>query len=128
MLRQMLLPHQNAIWRHARRLFHRQAATSQDGAQIPYRGEDLVVPIRTLSIVGPLLVFNDFLVLAENVFGKPGHEGPYGVDNSRKTRLLHRQITVSAIATLLCIERRVAQPYIENRFVGLFDVPANPYP
>src|SRR5258707_13935879 len=115
------------MYRRARWLVHLHAAASQDGTQIPYRREDLVVPVRTLCVVGPLLVFNDFLVLTENVFGKPGHEGPYGVDNSGKTRLLHRQITVSAIATLLCIERRVAQPYIENRVVGLFDVPADPY-
>src|SRR5258708_33647957 len=116
------------MYRRARWLFNLHAAASQGGAQIPYRREDLVVPVRSLRVVGPLLVFNDFLVLAENVFGKPGHEGPNGVYNSRKTRLLHRQITVSAIATLLCSERRVAQPYIENRVVGLFDVPSNPYP
>src|SRR5258708_23627050 len=115
------------MYRGERCLFHVHAAASQDGTQIPYRREDLVVAVRTLRVVGPLLVFNDFLVLAENVFGKPGHEGPYGVDNSRKTRLLHREITVSAVATLFCIQRRVAQAYIYNRVCGVFDVPAYQY-
>src|SRR5258708_29114122 len=114
------------MYRGERCLFHVHAAASQDGTQIPYRREDLVVAVRTLRVVGPLLVFNDFLVLAENVFGKPGHEGPYGVDNSRKTRLLHREITVSALATLFLIQLRAALPDIEYRDVGFFYFPPLP--
>jgi hypothetical protein len=51
------------------------AAAGQHAAQVAQRREHLVVPIRALRVVGPLLVFHDFLVLAEDVFGEPTTNG-----------------------------------------------------
>src|ERR1700731_748006 len=55
------------------------AATSQNCAQVPDRREHLVVPIRALRVISPLLVLDDFLVLTEDVFSKPRHEGQHPV-------------------------------------------------
>jgi hypothetical protein len=52
----------------------RFAATREDGPKIAYRREHFIVPVRALRVVRALLVFHDVLVLAKNIFGKPGHE------------------------------------------------------
>src|ERR1700761_6202097 len=52
-------------------LFYWHAAASEHAAQIPDRREHFVVPIRALRIVGALFMFNDVLILAENILSEP---------------------------------------------------------
>ena len=63
------------------------AAAGQHAAQIANRREHFVVPVRALRIVGPLLVLDDFLVLAKNILGEPGYERPHRMDDAGHARL-----------------------------------------
>src|ERR1700685_3794888 len=57
-------------------LFDGPAAARQDASKLSYRREHLVVPVAALSVIGSLLILHDFLVLAEDILGKPGDEWP----------------------------------------------------
>jgi uncharacterized membrane protein YdfJ with MMPL/SSD domain len=69
---------------------HGFAATREHAAQVADGREDFVVPVGALGVVGALFVFDDVLVLAEDVFREPGDEGPDHVDDSRNRGLLDR--------------------------------------
>src|SRR5216683_4952236 len=73
----------NGLTRSLSHLFDGSAAASQYASKIAYRREYLVVPVGALRIISSLLVFHDFLVLAEDILGKPAHERPNRVNDSR---------------------------------------------
>src|SRR5580704_19193647 len=61
----------------------RPTAPGKNSAQVTDGRKNLVVPVGALRIVGALLVFHDFLVLAEYVLSEPGHERPGRMDETR---------------------------------------------
>src|ERR1700748_554457 len=107
-------------------LFYWHAAAGEHAAQISDRREHFVIPVCALELVSALFVFHDVLVLAENILREPSDEGPYHVNDAGETGLLDRQISVGAIGPLPGVERRVPQPDIENRIIGLLDVASDP--
>ena len=52
--------------------------------------------------------------------------GHTSMNEARDRRLLHRQIAVGAVGSLLGIQRRVVQPDIQHRILGLLDVASDP--
>src|ERR1700730_12762083 len=123
--------HAPACWEEHRRSGidsdHGPPAASEYATQIAQCRKYLIVPVRALSIIGALLVFDDVLILAEDVFGEPHHERPHRVDDSGHARLLHGQIAVGTVGALLRIQGRIAEPDIEDRILGFLNVAAHPH-
>src|SRR6185437_14357733 len=58
---------------------------------------------------------------------EPGDEGPRQLDQSWDERLLHRQVAIGAVSSLLGVPRRVAEPHIEHRVLRFLDLASQPY-
>src|ERR1700733_5362445 len=65
----------------------RTSAALHHAPQVPDSREHFVIPVSALGVVGPLLVFHDLLILAEDVLREPGDERPYRMDQAGNGRL-----------------------------------------